>query len=43
MYLADSGTGDINAFDFDPATGDLGRRRILAHVTAPRPPVWPPP
>ena len=35
MYLADSGTGDISAFDFDPATGDLGRRRTLAHVTAP--------
>ena len=23
MYLADSGTGDIDAFDFDRATGDL--------------------
>jgi len=34
MYLADSGTGDIDAFDFDPATGDLGSRRTVAHVTA---------
>jgi sugar lactone lactonase YvrE len=33
MYLADSGTGDIDAFDFDVATGDLGRRTTLAHVT----------
>lgn len=34
MYLADSGTADIDAFDFDPATGDLDRRRTVAHVTA---------
>src|ERR1700730_646443 len=34
MYLADSGTGDIDASDFDPATGDLSRRRTVAHVTA---------
>src|SRR3984893_12543436 len=34
MYLADSGTGDIDAFDFDPATGDLSRPRTVAHVTA---------
>ena len=33
MYLADSGTADIDAFDFDPATGDLGRRRTVVHVT----------
>lgn len=33
MYLADSGTGDIDAFDFDPAAGDLSRRRTLVHIT----------
>jgi sugar lactone lactonase YvrE len=33
MYLADSGTADISAFDFDPATGDLSRRRTIVHVT----------
>jgi sugar lactone lactonase YvrE len=35
MYLADSGTGDVYAFDFDPATGDLGRRRTVVHISAP--------
>jgi sugar lactone lactonase YvrE len=35
MYLADSGTADISAFDFDPATGDLSRRRTIVHITAP--------
>jgi sugar lactone lactonase YvrE len=35
MYLADSGTGDISAFDFDQATGALGRRRTVVHVTTP--------
>ena len=35
MYLADSGTGDVYAFDFDPATGDLGRRRTIAHISTP--------
>lgn len=34
MYLADSGTRDIDAFDFDPATGDLGSRRTVVHVNA---------
>ena len=34
MYLADSGTADISAFDFDPATGDLGRRRTIVHISA---------
>jgi sugar lactone lactonase YvrE len=35
MYLADSGTRDINAFDFDPPTGSLDRRRTIAHITTP--------
>jgi sugar lactone lactonase YvrE len=35
MYFADSGTGDIDAFHFDPATGDLGRRRTIAHISTP--------
>jgi sugar lactone lactonase YvrE len=35
MYLADSGTGDISAFDFDPVTGDLSRRRAVLHITTP--------
>jgi sugar lactone lactonase YvrE len=35
MYLADSGTGDVDAFDFDPATGDLSRRRTIVHISTP--------
>jgi sugar lactone lactonase YvrE len=35
MYLADSGTGDVNAFDFDAATGDLGRQRTVVHISTP--------
>jgi sugar lactone lactonase YvrE len=35
MYLADSGTGDVYAFDFDPATGNLGRRRTVVHISTP--------
>jgi sugar lactone lactonase YvrE len=35
MYLADSGAGDVYAFDFDPATGELSHRRTLLHVTPP--------
>ncbi len=35
MYLADSGAGDIDAFDFDPATGELGRRRTIVHIATP--------
>ena len=35
MYLADSGTGDVDAFDFDPATGDLDRRRTVVHISTP--------
>lgn len=34
MYLADSGTADISAFDFDPATGDLSRQRTIVHISA---------
>jgi sugar lactone lactonase YvrE len=26
MYLADSGTGDVLAFDFDPSGGTAGSR-----------------
>ena len=33
MYLADSGTADIIAFDFDPATGDLSSQRTIVHIT----------
>jgi sugar lactone lactonase YvrE len=35
MYLADSGTGDVYAFDFDPASGSIDRRRTLVHVDLP--------
>ncbi|MCU1616894.1 MAG: SMP-30/Gluconolaconase/LRE domain protein [Frankiales bacterium] len=35
MYLSDSGTGDIFAFDFDPDGGTLDHRRTLVHVTTP--------
>jgi sugar lactone lactonase YvrE len=35
LYLADSGTGDVDAFDFDGATGDLGRRRTVVHISTP--------
>jgi sugar lactone lactonase YvrE len=35
MYLADSGTGEVAAFDFDPAGGALDHRRTLVHVTTP--------
>ena len=33
MYLADSGTGDVDAFDFDPSGGTLDRRRTFIHVS----------
>jgi sugar lactone lactonase YvrE len=33
MYLADSGTGCIDAFEFDGATGDIGGRRTIARIT----------
>jgi sugar lactone lactonase YvrE len=35
MYLSDSGTGEIYAFDFDPDSGALDRRRTLVHVDIP--------
>lgn len=35
MYLADSGTGEVYAFDFDPARGSVDRRRTLVHVDIP--------
>ena len=35
MYLADSGTRDIDAFDFGPATGNLSHRRTIVHITTP--------
>ncbi len=33
MYLSDSGTGRIDAFDFDGAGGDLSGRRTIARIT----------
>ena len=35
MYLSDSGTRTIDAFDFDPAGGEIGGRRTIASVTEP--------
>jgi sugar lactone lactonase YvrE len=35
MYLSDSGTGSIDAFDFDAATGAIGGRRTLVHIGEP--------
>jgi sugar lactone lactonase YvrE len=35
MYLSDSGTATIDAFDFDAASGDLSRRRTIVQVTEP--------
>lgn len=32
MYLADSGTGDISAFDFDPVAGELSHQRTVVHI-----------
>jgi sugar lactone lactonase YvrE len=32
MYLADSGTGRVEAFDFDGSSGDISRRRILVRI-----------
>jgi sugar lactone lactonase YvrE len=32
MYLADSGTGRLDAFDFDEVSGDIGGRRTIVHV-----------
>jgi sugar lactone lactonase YvrE len=33
MYLSDSGTARIDAFDFDAARGDLSRRRTIVEIT----------
>jgi sugar lactone lactonase YvrE len=35
MYLSDSGTSLVEAFDFDSATGAIGGRRTLVHVDRP--------
>jgi sugar lactone lactonase YvrE len=35
MYLSDSGTGCIDAFDFDGASGDIGGRRTIVRITDP--------
>jgi sugar lactone lactonase YvrE len=33
MYLSDSGTRTVDAFDFDPATGEIGGRRTIVEIT----------
>ena len=35
MYLADSGTGRIDAFDFEPVSGALGGRRTVVTIDEP--------
>jgi sugar lactone lactonase YvrE len=35
MYLSDSGTGLVEAFEFDGATGAIGGRRTLVHIDRP--------
>jgi sugar lactone lactonase YvrE len=35
MYLADSGTRRVEAFDFDGGTGDISGRRALVHMEQP--------
>jgi sugar lactone lactonase YvrE len=35
MYLVDSGTRQVDAFDFDPASGDLARRRTIVQIEEP--------
>ena len=35
MYLSDSGTGSVDAFDFDGATGAINGRRTLVYVAEP--------
>ena len=35
MYLSDSGTGLVEAFDFDDVTGAIGGRRALVHIDRP--------
>jgi sugar lactone lactonase YvrE len=35
MFLADSGTGRVDAFDFDASSGDLSRRRTVIAIEEP--------
>jgi sugar lactone lactonase YvrE len=35
MYLSDSGTGSVDAFDFDGVTGAIGARRPLVRIDLP--------
>jgi sugar lactone lactonase YvrE len=35
MYLSDSGTGTIERFDFDGATGDIVGRRVIVEISEP--------
>jgi sugar lactone lactonase YvrE len=35
MFLADSGTGRIDAFDFDASSGDINRRRTIVAIQEP--------
>jgi sugar lactone lactonase YvrE len=35
MYLVDSGTRQIDAFEFDPTSGDLARRRTIVQIEEP--------
>jgi sugar lactone lactonase YvrE len=35
MYLSDSGTRMIDAFDFDPPSGDVENRRTIVQITEP--------
>jgi sugar lactone lactonase YvrE len=35
MYLSDSGTASIDAFDFDAASGEIGGRRVIVAVDEP--------
>jgi sugar lactone lactonase YvrE len=35
MYLSDSGTGTIDVFDFDAASGEIGARRTIVQISEP--------
>ena len=35
LWHADSGKGDLEAFDYEPATGALSRRRVVARTESP--------
>jgi sugar lactone lactonase YvrE len=35
MYLADGGTGRVEAFDFDGGSGELSGRRTVVHIQQP--------